>query len=525
MAAVILLAGRYRLIERLGMGGMSVVWRAYDEVLGRPVAVKVLAPRFAADPDSRDRIRGEARAAARLCHPHITAVYDYGESGEPGARPVPFVVMELVDGQALDARLAARPDGALPWRFAAEVCAQVAGALAAVHARGLVHRDVKPANIMLTPSGAKVVDFGVSAIVGESDPAGLVYGTPAYLAPERLDGTPADAASDVYALGLVLYRALTGHPPWDADTTTRMLTAHRYAAPEPLPRIPGLPAAVADLCERCLAKDPARRPRAEEIAGVLAAAADARVPAPAVPPALSPTRTLRRPGRRRLVRAGAIGGGLAAAALALATCALPDAESPAGRRAAAAPPAAPACEIVYATRSDAAGRFRVDLTVTNTGTQPRPDWVLAFDYPAGQQVVGLTGAWHVQEGGRVRLRGTGTLAPGDSATVALSGAYPVENPLPTAFHLDGQPCLGRLVGVASGGSASGGSASGGSASGDSASGGSSASGSGSSGGGSGSGGSGSGGGSGSSGSSNSGSNGEGKSKKDKRGGEGKDDGD
>jgi serine/threonine protein kinase len=192
MDAVKYLAGRYRLIERLGAGGMSVVWRAYDDVLGRPVAVKLLGPRYATDPASRQRIRDEARAAARLNHPYITDVYDYGESASDHGT-VPFVVMELVDGVPLDQRLRGEP---LPWRFATEICAQVAAALAAVHARGLVHRDVKPANIMLTGSGAKVVDFGISAVAGDrSERPGQVFGTPAYLAPERLDGGPAHAAS------------------------------------------------------------------------------------------------------------------------------------------------------------------------------------------------------------------------------------------------------------------------------------------------------------------------------------------
>jgi eukaryotic-like serine/threonine-protein kinase len=193
---------RYRLVEPLGSGGMSVVWRAYDEVLRRSVAVKLLASRLAADPRSRERIRAEARAAARLSHPHITAVHDYGESTVDDGPPVPYVVMELADGDSLEVRLA---DGPLPWRMAVAICAQVATALAAVHARGLVHRDIKPANVMLTPGGAKVVDFGISAIAGDyTDSQEEFLGTPAYLAPERVDGGPAEPASDVYALGLVL---------------------------------------------------------------------------------------------------------------------------------------------------------------------------------------------------------------------------------------------------------------------------------------------------------------------------------
>ncbi|WP_309246293.1 serine/threonine-protein kinase [Verrucosispora sioxanthis] len=267
-----LLGERYRLIEQLGAGGMSVVWRGYDEVLGRQVAVKVLASRLASDRAFRHRIRIEAQAAARLCHPNITNVYDYGESVQVGLT-VPYVVMELIDGGPLTARLAR--DGRLPWREAVTVAAEVASALATAHARGVVHRDVTPGNVMLTATGVKVVDFGISALVGESEkgPDGTLLGTPAYLAPERLDNGQVSPATDVYALGLLLYRMLTGRLPWQADTTTQMLRAHMYREPEPMPDVPNLPASVAALVHRCLAKRPADRPATAELARVLAEAA------------------------------------------------------------------------------------------------------------------------------------------------------------------------------------------------------------------------------------------------------------
>ncbi len=441
------LAGRYRLVERLGAGGMSVVWRAYDEVLVRPVAVKVLSPSSAADPWSRERIRDEARAAARLCHPYITNVYDYGESTADGGPTVPFVVMELVDGEPLDRRLARGP---VPWQFAVEVCAQVAAALSAVHARGLVHRDIKPANVMLTSSGAKLVDFGISAVAGDRTDSGQVYGTPAYIAPERLDGGPVQAASDVYALGLVLYRALAGQLPWDASTTTEMLTAHCHVPPQPLPRVPGLPASVADLCRRCLAKDPAARPDADEVARVLfaaAPAADGRFAGPRQRSAAA----ARNARRRFLARAGVLSSGAVAAAFVLVTCAGTDTTPP---RADAAPQAAApgseanperGCQVVYATRTDAGGRFEVEVTVTNTGVVARPEWTLAFDYPAGQRVVGLTGAGYSQQDARVTVRGQGPLATGASAVLAVTGTYAASNPMPTAFDLDGQRCAGSVV--------------------------------------------------------------------------------
>ena len=259
------IAGRYRLLEKLGTGGMSVVWRGHDDTLGRPVAVKVLSPRLANDQTFRDRLRQEALAAARLCHPHITGIYDFGES------PL-YVVMELNDGESVATRLTRR--GPLPWRAAVTMAAEVASALATAHSHGLVHRDVTPANVMLTGAGAKVVDFGISAIVGQCDaaPDGSLLGTPAYLAPERLAGAQVATATDVYALGLLLYRALTGRLPWPAETTAEALRAHLYAAPEPLPALPGLPTAIADLCLTCLAKNPADRPDAATAARSLAAA-------------------------------------------------------------------------------------------------------------------------------------------------------------------------------------------------------------------------------------------------------------
>jgi len=482
MEAVQYLTGRYRLIERLGAGGMSVVWRAYDDVLGRPVAVKLLGPRYAADPASRQRIRDEARAAARLNHPYITDVYDYGESDSDHGT-VPFVVMELVDGVPLDQRLRGEP---LPWRFATEICAQVAAALAAVHARGLVHRDVKPANIMLTGSGAKVVDFGISAVAGDrSERPGQVFGTPAYLAPERLDGGPADAASDVYALGLVLYKALTGDLPWDADTTTQMLVAHCYKEPAPLPPIAGLPEQVADLCRRSLAKKPADRPSAAELAAGLTAAVAATGPLVGAPvsPAPWPTdvRTQTRPfpvtlrwlagaaARLRAARRHPRMLRLAAGALAVAVVAagvfawVHEPQRPAAAVPQAAGPVAQAgCRVEYRTTVDTGGQFTVDLTVANTGTAELPRWVLAFRYPGDQRVLSAVGAVSTQDGPRVTLSAETPLAAGAAAQVSLVGAYATGNPMPTAFELAGQSCEGQVVGAASpptvagGGAAAGG---------------------------------------------------------------------
>ncbi|MEU8659861.1 serine/threonine-protein kinase, partial [Actinoplanes philippinensis] len=274
----LLLGGRYRLVAPIGAGGMAVVWQGYDEVLGRAVAVKLLAPSQIVDVRARERIRREARAAAALSHPNIAQVHDYGETGLAG-RVLPYVVMELVPGGTLSARLSA---GALAPRFAMRTGAEIAAALAAAHAEGLVHRDIKPGNVMLAPTGAKVVDFGIAAAVapdgsGAADDPDEVLGTPAYLAPERLVGDAVVPASDVYALGVVLYRMLSGRSPWSSEDTRQMVRAHLYVPPAPLPPVVDVPEYVVRLCDRCLSKNPAHRPSAEEAAAVLAHGAGLRV--------------------------------------------------------------------------------------------------------------------------------------------------------------------------------------------------------------------------------------------------------
>src|SRR4051812_45489129 len=188
-----ILGGRYQLEQCIGVGGMSEVWRGFDQVLARPVAVKVLSRALAAGCASDERVRTEARSAAQLAHPNVASVYDFGIAPTPSDRlpdvPAPYIVMELVDGATLADHLA---KGAMDWHIAVRICAEVCAALAAAHSHGIVHRDVKPANIMLTPTGAKVLDFGIATDAGGHDvqPDGTVLGTPAYLAPERLCGRP-----------------------------------------------------------------------------------------------------------------------------------------------------------------------------------------------------------------------------------------------------------------------------------------------------------------------------------------------
>ncbi|MEU7620633.1 serine/threonine-protein kinase, partial [Micromonospora rifamycinica] len=263
-----LLARRYRLLDRIGAGGMSVIWRARDEVLDRVVAVKVLAPSLAADARFRDMVREEARSAAQLVHPHVTAVHDYGEALAPDGEITSFVVMELLTGEELEHRLS---EGPLPWPEAVEVGAQVAEALAAAHRLGIVHRDITPANVMMTRVGAKVLDFGIATQVGtpDDDEDGGTFGTPAYVAPERLDGAPAQPSTDVYSLGVLLYETLTGQPPYPAETWEQLAAAITDETPPSLDGVPGLPPVVVDVCLRCLARDPHDRPTAHQVATAL----------------------------------------------------------------------------------------------------------------------------------------------------------------------------------------------------------------------------------------------------------------
>jgi len=252
---------RFLLVARIGVGGMAEVWRAEDTVLGRPVAVKVLDPSIGGDTTIRVATHREARAAAVLTHPHITRVYDYGEAALPDGRLAPYVVLELVEGVGLTERIAAGP---LPWRDAARIAGQVAEGLAAAHAAGIVHCDIKPGNIMLTPAGVKILDFGIAGLAGNPD-TGVMYGTLGYLAPERLAGAAPAPPSDVYGVGVLLAETLLGRRPESVRDVAQF------------PVLPDVPAALTRLGAACVAADPSARPPAADLArelSVLAAAAE-----------------------------------------------------------------------------------------------------------------------------------------------------------------------------------------------------------------------------------------------------------
>jgi eukaryotic-like serine/threonine-protein kinase len=254
------LAGRYRLCRWLAAGGMGQVWQAVDEVLGRPVAVKLLRDEYAHDPSFVRRLRAEARHGAAVTHPGVASVFDYGEvRTAEGTEPTAFVVMELVAGEPLSSLLAR--NRRLGLNQSLEIVGQAAVAVGAAHRVGLVHRDIKPANLLIGPDGTvKVTDFGVAQALGQGqdDQGELMLGTAGYLSPEQATGQPATVASDLYALGVVAYECLAGRRPFTGEHPIAVALAHLLQPPPPLPD--DIPVAVRGLVAQAMAKQPTRRP-------------------------------------------------------------------------------------------------------------------------------------------------------------------------------------------------------------------------------------------------------------------------
>lgn len=284
-----LVADRYRLHMCVGRGGMGEVWRATDEVLGRDVAVKLMLG-HEHDPSAADRFRMEAQTAARLSHPHVVGVFDFGTwDGKL------YLVMELVHGDSLAGDRGQAP--VLSAEQVATVAAHAAAGLAAAHREGVVHRDIKPGNLLRDADGTvKLADFGIARFVDDPSAAltttGQIVGTGLYLAPERALGQPASPASDVYSLGCVLYQLLTGQTPFRGDTATALLYQHIDTPPTP-PRQAGvvMPAAFESFLLSLLAKQPEQRPGAQAIAEWFSSGAwrDQPLPLPqAVTPAPAP---------------------------------------------------------------------------------------------------------------------------------------------------------------------------------------------------------------------------------------------
>lgn len=248
--------GRYKVLGRVGAGGMAEVYRARDELLGRDVALKLLSERFSRDRAFVERFRREAQSAANLNHPNIVSLYDYGSENDEAY----FIVMEFIDGRSVAEIL--RAEGPLLSERAAEITADVAKALGRAHDAGIVHRDIKPGNIMLSSTGqTKVTDFGIARAIGGDEAqtmtqTGMVIGTAAYLSPEQAQGDAVDARSDLYSLGVVLYEMLTGRAPFSGDTPLSIAYKHVREQPQPPSRVnPDVPAALDAIVLKALSKN------------------------------------------------------------------------------------------------------------------------------------------------------------------------------------------------------------------------------------------------------------------------------
>jgi serine/threonine-protein kinase len=418
-----LLGGRYRLESVLASGGMGRVWRARDIRLQRTVAVKILRDEFARDATFLSRFRAEAQCAALLNHPHIAAVHDYGEAVAPdGGEPLAYLVMELVDGESLSDMLARR--GRLGAADTLRIIGQTAAALAAAHAAGVVHRDVKPGNVLVTPDlDVKITDFGIaqSASSVPLTATGKVIGTPHYLSPEQASGGKATAASDVYALGVVAYECLAGLRPFEGDSSVQVALQQIRDLPPPLQ--PTVPGDVRRLVEQAMAKDPAARfpdgaalrdaidrvtasrsPVAgdRQPTGVLSAPSIARtaVASALAPTAGTPTAETRRlaapsiEGRGRTNRGAAVLVGVAAITLLVVVAALAALGTTGGgaffqRQPVGAPRTSAASQAPVQVRAtDLVGRplARVQAQLATLGLKVQPRPIATAGVPAGQVI-------------------------------------------------------------------------------------------------------------------------------------------
>ncbi|GAB4079999.1 serine/threonine protein kinase [Modestobacter muralis] len=473
-----LLGGRYELTGLIATGGMGQVWQGRDKVLARDVAVKVLRSEFTGDPTFLARFRSEAQLAAGLVHPNIATLFDYGEvpAADPRSEHLAYLVMELVRGESLSTVL--HRDRRLTPERTLDVLRQSAAGLAAAHAAGVVHRDVKPGNLLLADDGTvKVTDFGVAVTAASQQltQVGQVIGTASYLSPEQAEGARATPASDVYALGLVGYECLSGQRAFDGESSVQVLMAQIHDAPPPLPG--DVPAPVRQLLDTAMAKDPARRfhdgaafrdavdavrqgraasdgPRTAVLPAYREGAADRTVSVAAVagagarPPAstraMPPVRAGTAPvapephrRRRLLVPLLAL---LAVAAIVLGGVAL------ANRSDEAATGTAPTTTSAAPSASPTASSARPSPSTTSatpTSTQPAP--VDADDYvgrpvdDVERELIGLGYAVVREprvngaeaEGTVVDLQPTGRLDPGATVTVVFATAPPPPTPSAT----------------------------------------------------------------------------------------------
>ncbi|MGW4065185.1 protein kinase domain-containing protein [Amycolatopsis sp. NPDC004747] len=393
-----LIAGRYRLAERIGQGSMGVIWRARDERLDRVVAVKQLdydaALGPAASAQASERALREARLTARLRHPHAITVHDVVEA--PGG---PYLVMEYLPSRSLAEVLLDRET--LPAEEVARIGAPIASALAAAHAEGVVHRDVTPGNVLLAESGVvKIADFGISRATGEGTVTGggFIAGTPAYLAPEVAGGREAGFPSDVFSLGATLYRALEGAPPFgnDDNAITLLLRIGKEEIVPPRHRGP-----LAEVLTRMLQRDPEARPAMAEVQELLEAVTDGRPLPPPRPRPRAGTRLLRvRRPRRRLVLAAA-GAVLLALGVVIGTVLVPGdtttvavpvpspPPAPVTSNPAPTTPADLGCAARYQVTNSWPGGYQVEVTVRNDRTAGLSGWSVRWQLPAGHRISGL----------------------------------------------------------------------------------------------------------------------------------------
>ncbi len=422
------IAGRYRVLGRAGHGAMGAVWRAKDERLDRLVAIKQLFPDSPADPAAaertRDRTIREARVTARLRHPHAVVVYDVVEQGTAA-----YITMEYLPARTLTDLL--EEHGPLVPEYVAELGAQLASALAAAHAEGVVHRDISPNNVLVTTDGsAKITDFGVAHARGEGTATGrgLVVGTPAYLAPEVADGEEPGFPSDVYSLGATLYTALEGRPPSGTDEN-QLALLKRVGAGTIAP--PATSGPVTDAVLRLLQRDPAARPAMAGAVRLLT-----RATAPGTAPAAVPADNPPVPARRRRSRVAFAGTALAltAAAVVAAATSIPPGREPASAAAQLAsapsttPPASPStsrttgpagCAARYQVVESWNGGFKGLVTVRNSGRAEVTGWTVSWPTPAGTSIDDLWNGKLARTGATsaiVNAEWNAVLKPGESTT-------------------------------------------------------------------------------------------------------------
>jgi serine/threonine-protein kinase len=423
-----LLAGRYEITAAIATGGMGEVWKARDRVLDRIVAAKVLKSEYTGDPNFLARFRNEARHTAALTHQNIASVYDYGETvDDTGSQQLAFLVMEFVEGQPLVTIL--HDEGALPVDWTLHVLGQSADGLSAAHRAGVVHRDIKPGNLMVRPDGVvKLTDFGI-AQARDSAPltrTGMVVGTAQYLSPEQAQGLEVTAASDVYSLGVVGFECLAGVRPFDGASQVAIALAHINRPPPPLPA--HVPPAVRLLIERALAKDPGDRfPDGGAFAEAVRRVASGGGLAPVVPvvgPPTAPTQAV--PGA---AAAGTLAAGAAGAALAESRTQVIPATGPGVLAASAGSATGPAGPMPPLQAPPDDDWDAVDADDEPTSGRGRWAWLAV----AVLLVLGLAGgAWYLLSDGN---RGTGG-ATAATSTTQTSGT-------PTGIQLDPAAFIGR----------------------------------------------------------------------------------